>query len=517
VDCLADANINVASLRVRGGYNKTITQLLNTITVSQDAVFTGGIFIGALANMTVRNLTIDGTVFSTTAGFLNVSGNLRIDGVAFAQTLGTVNFNGSSLQTITINNPIGVVGFFNMIVNNSGSGLALGGNLKVTNELNMTQGNVALNGYDFMLGILTATGTLTYNSGYMTGLGTFSRWFPITTVLLNISIGDSRGHFPMGEGNKNRSVWIGARNGVITTGGLISVSHTDVDAITNLTAFTDGGESINRRNNTAWNISHTGIALSLGLWGNGMEVRIEGEGLKGVNDYSKLRMVRATDAIGTFMSSTGSNAIPQVNRAGLSLLNNTFYFGGNSGFSPLPVKLIRFTAEESGVQTVINWVTSSERNNSHFVIEKSTDGKSFHAIGSVPASGNENKVSAYAFTDMNSPEDVSYYRLKQVNVDGTYEYSSVIVTANDHDALAALTVYPNPVTGDELNISLGVAGTYHLTVSDLSGRTILNRDIQAGGGEPASISMDRAQIPAGVYMLKISNGSDALFSKIIVR
>lgn len=117
--------------------------------------------------------------------------------------------------------------------------------------------------------------------------------------------------------------------------------------------------------------------------------------------------------------------------------------------SPLPVKLILFTAEIDNTSVKLMWVTETEVNNDFFTVERSTNGIDFEALGNVPGSGNSNTLKEYDFND-DAPEfGTSYYRLKQTDFDGKYEYSELIAVQYDmnDDGICTLKVYPNPCVG----------------------------------------------------------------------
>ena len=91
----------------------------------------------------------------------------------------------------------------------------------------------------------------------------------------------------------------------------------------------------------------------------------------------------------------------------------------------LPVDLISFEAEREGDNIKLNWSTASEENNDYFEIQKSYDGEVFTPIGYVDGAGNSNAVLEYNYTD--SETGKAYYRLKQLDYDGEFEYSDIVV------------------------------------------------------------------------------------------
>lgn len=92
---------------------------------------------------------------------------------------------------------------------------------------------------------------------------------------------------------------------------------------------------------------------------------------------------------------------------------------------PVPVTLVDFSLTQFDETVILTWVTATEINNSHFVIEKSTDGETWVAVGLIAGVGNSNSLQHYTYVDRSA--NVSYYRLKQVDFDGQFEYSPIIV------------------------------------------------------------------------------------------
>jgi hypothetical protein len=119
-------------------------------------------------------------------------------------------------------------------------------------------------------------------------------------------------------------------------------------------------------------------------------------------------------------------------------------FGSATGFSfsVLPVELTAFSGWEENGQVQLAWTTQSERNSDYFVVEKSQDGRLFEAIGNVEAAGFSLVRIDYSFADPAPGPGANYYRLRQVDFDGTVNFSKVIeVWLPD---AAAVAVYPNP-------------------------------------------------------------------------
>ena len=116
--------------------------------------------------------------------------------------------------------------------------------------------------------------------------------------------------------------------------------------------------------------------------------------------------------------------------------------------SLLPAGMLYVKAKNVDKSNVIQWATATEYNSDHFEIQRSADGKTFSSIGSVAAAGMSAKTIEYSFTDEQAPANISYYRLMQVDKDGSFHYSA-IASVNNSQGKWIIDTYPNPVA-DEL-------------------------------------------------------------------
>jgi hypothetical protein len=159
--------------------------------------------------------------------------------------------------------------------------------------------------------------------------------------------------------------------------------------------------------------------------------------------------------------------------------------------SVLPVELVQFDVQNTkGGKNHLTWRTENEHNNSHFDIERSTDGTTFHSIGQIK--GN-NKPSRYQYVDA-SPFALSYYRLKQIDFDGTETFSKTI-TIQRTDKRPFVAVYPNPVS-NLLTIETG-ASNFDYHIINLLGQVILRGTAQT--------QIDVSALPQGSYVLKMGS------------
>ena len=109
--------------------------------------------------------------------------------------------------------------------------------------------------------------------------------------------------------------------------------------------------------------------------------------------------------------------------------------------SPLPVELIDFTAEENNEKVLLKWKTASETNNSHFQIQRSVDGVRFDYLNVVQGAGTTSQETTYNYQDKAPINGRSYYRLKQIDLDGSFEYSPIRQVYLETDGIS---IYPSP-------------------------------------------------------------------------
>jgi fibronectin-binding autotransporter adhesin len=181
---------------------------------------------------------------------------------------------------------------------------------------------------------------------------------------------------------------------------------------------------------------------------------------------------------------------------------------------PLPVELITFKAKQINDLALLNWETASESNNDYFEVHKSRNGKEFSLIGTVEGSGNSNKKIGYSFTDKYLNTGLNYYRLKQVDFDGTTTWSDAVVL-NATILAQGFKIYPNP-TKDFINILALVELDEDISVqvSDLFGREVLNQSYTYLKQIP-QINLDLQKLSPGTYLLNISSGIHAHSFKVI--
>ncbi|MFT3936416.1 MAG: T9SS type A sorting domain-containing protein [Chitinophagaceae bacterium] len=185
--------------------------------------------------------------------------------------------------------------------------------------------------------------------------------------------------------------------------------------------------------------------------------------------------------------------------------------------SLLPVQFSYFNGIAASGSNLLKWGTASEQNNSYFSIERSADGNSFTSIGSVTAIGNSSTAHDYSFTDGNLTAATYYYRLKQVDINGTFTYSKVIVVKSTVVVGSSVQLFPNPViSGLSIVLNNDTKGNGVITVYDINGRSLRQQAI-AKTDQTASAVISMNDLSAGMYVVEIKIGDGYKLTKTVLK
>jgi len=171
--------------------------------------------------------------------------------------------------------------------------------------------------------------------------------------------------------------------------------------------------------------------------------------------------------------------------------------GGSAGGGFLPVEMVSFTGKAIGNVNHLSWVTASENQNYGFDVERMDENGVWTKIGFVVGNGTTSKTNYYGFQDKSPMSNLNHYRLKQVDLDGKYTYSNVVVIDNE-DAAVSISIYPNPAE-DIINVSNGEGtGIIYNSFGQEMKRVQLN-----SGHEEVNIS----DLDTGMYYIEFVNGN----------
>jgi hypothetical protein len=199
-----------------------------------------------------------------------------------------------------------------------------------------------------------------------------------------------------------------------------------------------------------------------------------------------------------------------------SIDGNDFLSCGDSYLGPLPVELIDFRAKEDQQQNVVLfWATASESNNMHFVIERAADGRSFEALETVNGNGTTDVEQNYFYTDT-KPILFAYYRLKQVDYDGSFEYSNVIFWEMKKTQNDRVVAFPT-LAENEINLRFTTFGTKKsvLTIVSSFGR-VMHEELVYSTDLLEYRKLDLTNYQNGIYSIILSDGFNNSIVKFVV-
>lgn len=192
--------------------------------------------------------------------------------------------------------------------------------------------------------------------------------------------------------------------------------------------------------------------------------------------------------------------------------NGGSYYSNTFSITTLPVELSTFKATQTSNAIALNWTTLSEENNAGFDIEHSVNGKDFEAIGYVEGAGNSIEQVDYSYLDENPTVGVNYYRLKQTDFDGTYDYSNII--AVEFDAKIEASIFPNP-TSEQLTLRTTIEDMVNIRIVNINGQVVWQQSQYIDN----QLDLNINELPVGTYWLQVTNESNqaVLYSDIFIK
>jgi len=190
----------------------------------------------------------------------------------------------------------------------------------------------------------------------------------------------------------------------------------------------------------------------------------------------------------------------------------------SADFNYIPVELTSFIANVTPAAVELNWTTATELNNYGFEVERRTKDGDFYTIGFVKGNGTTTEVNRYAYIDNNVDAGIYYYRLKQIDYSGAYEYSPEIeVDFNPVYQFSLEQNYPNPFNpATKIKFSIVENSQVKLAVYNLLGevvRTLINQPMSVGNYE---VDFDASGLPSGMYIYKLEAGSNTIAKKMML-
>ncbi len=178
---------------------------------------------------------------------------------------------------------------------------------------------------------------------------------------------------------------------------------------------------------------------------------------------------------------------------------------------PLPVELANFGGYPSGSVNHLNWSTTTEINSDHFIVEKSIDAQSFTEFTRIDGAGNSNSLLAYSSLDEN-PYATTYYRLKQVDLNGDFKYfGPIMITNNEVAEFVVQSIYPTPADHSFfINMFSKNESNIEIQIFDSFGKMVSSQASLIHGQN--TIEIQSIEWSSGLYIVKIIDEKQQLIS-----
>lgn len=210
-------------------------------------------------------------------------------------------------------------------------------------------------------------------------------------------------------------------------------------------------------------------------------------------------------------SSTATVLDSVKNTLTVQLLNSYGVFTATDNNAPLPIELAKFEGHTSEQNAILLWQTSSEKNSSHFEIERSANNQEFKKVGMLQAAGNSQTIRPYLFQDLGAfnAGKAFYYRLKMVDKDGSFEHSKTILLSTQ-EIPSTITVGPNPFKNNFTLNNLNLND--EIEIIDINGKLIQTSVVKKEGSFKVNLENNN---PSGIYFVKCKGASGLQIFKMI--
>ncbi|WP_439556933.1 T9SS type A sorting domain-containing protein [Dyadobacter sp.] len=216
----------------------------------------------------------------------------------------------------------------------------------------------------------------------------------------------------------------------------------------------------------------------------------------------------------TTTGSTVDKTLHMVSRNFTGFNNSFLRITATNANSVLPVTLVSFKAFAEGRQAHLAWSTSDETNSDYFEVQRSFGGKDWKAIGKVKATGESKIERTYTFEDNAPLSGQNLYRLKMVDMDGTYTHSKIAVL--DFGSNMLVSVYPNPLT-EKLLIQIDDWNNIKSVELVTKQGNIIPMNTSKAGSEPGTREYDFRKYPVGTYYIKVTRQDGGIKTQQIVK
>ena len=499
---VASTNTEKIDFKVKSGaYVQLTNQDFNLATASKLTVENGGTFDFGFNGTTALNVTNSGA-FTTEVG-----STLKITSTVGLVTTGTTGNVQTNTRTFTSDGIYHFIGKANQV---TGSALPATArqivmDMENVDEVTLTNAVSVTQNVDFIKGHIVSTNTelLSIENGSTATNASDNSYVsgPIR------KIGTQAFVFPVGKSGNYQAVGISAP-AVVTDH--FTAEYFQADPHPTYNESSKDGTIDHISSCEYWILNRTNgssnVEVSLTWDGNSC-------GVTNLSDLLVARWDGSTWKDHGNGATTGTLAAGTVTTSGSVSSFSPFTLASKTTLNPLPVELLFFEVESKDQDVLVSWATVTEINNDFFTVERSTNGKDFEAIGEVKGAGNYSGKLDYMLLDKKTLSGISYYRLKQTDYDGSFEYSDIRTISRETASFEIGALYPNP-TNNIINIP--IAGNLYesidVKVYDMVGSEI---NLALDYSNIHLLKLNVSSLLPGNYVLRLSTSTKSKTMRFI--
>ncbi len=405
-------------------------------------------------------------------GYLVVKDANFINNADYSASAGTVVMKGTASDANSMIAGTSTTTFHNLTINKSSNNVILGNNVNIDNNVSLLLGFLDIQDNDLTINSSASMSDYSFESFVKTsGVGTLIR-----------EVGSSAVDFPVGASS-------------YTPASLTNLGTTDWYDIRVLDeVYTDGtsGSVV-----TADNLDVTWFINESTIGGSNVNLTLQWYTLNELSGFDRNNcFISRYDGSDWIEHTSGAAAGSNPYTTGLASITAFSPFTVSSNINTLPVELLEFNARKEEQKVRLDWITATEINNHYFDVEWSRDGFDFEKIGEMQGAGDTQWETYYSHYHNEPQIGLNYYRLKQVDFDGTFEYSDIRSILFSKSDQSGMTLFPNP-TKNYIYIRSDRQGPFE--IMDLLGRIIFQGELNG------TKELDITQLAAGKYFVRMGN------------
>jgi hypothetical protein len=450
------ANQNIGAITyhhliLTNGGNKTLSASLD---VNGDLTIESAATLAGAAN----TIDVDGNISITGSGVLGGTGAIAVGGnwsaagaSSFTEGTRTVTFDGAA--TATISNSSGTETFYSLTLNKTAAANTVGmqNDVTVSQTLTLTRGRLLLNGNALRV-TRSNNSAITGASanGFIVSETTAS---PYGRIVWTTGTSNATFTFPFGTLSGSYIPYSLVKTVGATAAGTVSVAtygtgpaNTPYPSTVGHTSDAAGDDQSALVVDRYWMVNTTGYATLTGTQ-NMSFVASE------ATSVTAPRAAQRWDGSGTWTPKVGNSSANPFPIPSSNLATSSIWVVVSNSIA-LPVEWLDFDVRLNNHEVEISWKTAMESNNDYFTVERAQDIERFEPLATVPGKGTTSAVSSYSVVDPNPMHGTTYYRVKQIDYDGTASYSGLRSVTYDGPDFAFLNVYPSPGDGKSMKVDI---------------------------------------------------------------